>query len=626
MTKKFLLFSRTQNYWHRQGFFKYVFVLFLLGFGFRIVTIHAQSAGDISLQQRGIEQTKFEQKQIARRGDIVDRNNKILASSLLYKKVQLDPSMINDEFIPPLAMALEMPEKKLREIIEEKRAINSRYLIIKKDLELTNPILAKIKSFKNQKYKICKTLKQLQKPTLWESGMRLLGISEDKNNYLMVEKCKKRTVGQGVVLRDDERRYYPKSASMGPLIGLIDANNRGISGIENEFDHVLSGQDGIVSYQYDGNENNVFFNPETTQKLKHGENIKLTIDTDIQFHVYQAIKHSVEKHEANSGSAIVLAPNGEVLAMANYPADDPNNKSQYNPEHWRNRVLQDKVEPGSTMKPFTILIGLDQNNISGEDNELINVSKSIGHIKSDEKARKYGDAINVKLILQKSHNLGTVNISERLTKEQMYDTWRKLGFGQPLGLLPSTESSGSLKHPDDWSKADKRALSFGHGPMETNLAQLAKAYLIFANDGATLPLKLVENSAVIGEKTQVFSPQATHKMADLLDAVVSWKGSGYRARIKGYEVAGKTGTAEMVVDGSYSKKGAKRTFFTGFVPVKQPKYIMAVRLDHPKKCYTYWDPSKRNRCEGSNSAAMTFQSAMNDILNNDSSLKLVANK
>lgn len=626
MTKKFLLFSRTQNYWHRQGFFKYVFVLFLLSFGFRIVTIHAQSAGSVSLQQRGVEQTKFEQKQTARRGDIVDRNNKILASSLLYKKVQLDPSMINDEFIPPLANALEMSEKKLKNIIEEKRAINSRYLIIKKDLELTNPILAKIKSFKSQKYNICQTLKQLQKPTLLESGMRLLGIVGDKDNYQMVERCKKRSVGQGVVLRDDERRYYPKSASMGPLIGFIDVNNRGVSGIESEFDHVLSGQDGIVSYQYDGNEKNAFFNPRTIQKLRHGDSIKLTIDTDIQFHAYQAIKHSVEKHDANSGSAIVLAPNGEVLAMANYPADDPNDKTIYNPQHWRNRALQDKVEPGSTMKPFTLLLALEQGKISLNQDELIDVSKSIGHIISDKKAKRHGNAITVKKILQKSHNLGTVNISERLTKQDMHSAWQKLGFGQPLGLLPSVESPGSLKHHSKWSLADKRTLSFGHGPMETNLAQLARAYLVFANDGAILPLKLVDNTALSSHKTQVFSPEATEKIATLLDNVVSWEGSGYRARIKGYEVAGKTGTAEMVVDGSYSKKGAKRTFFTGFVPVKNPKYIMAVRLDHPKKCYTYWDPNKQDKCGGANSASMTFQHAMNDILNNDSSLKLLANK
>jgi cell division protein FtsI (penicillin-binding protein 3) len=161
--------------------------------------------------------------------------------------------------------------------------------------------------------------------------------------------------------------------------------------------------------------------------------------------------------------------------------------------------------------------------------------------------------------------------------------------------------------------------------METNLAQLARAYLVFANEGSLPPLKLIKNTPVYEENTQVFSKKATAKIADLLDAVVSWKGSGYRARIKGYNIAGKTGTAEMVVDGKYHKDGAKRTFFTGFVPVKKPKYIMAVRLDYPKKCYVYNRPDLGNSCEGSNSAAMVFKDTMEGILGNDTLIKFDLN-
>ena len=159
--------------------------------------------------------------------------------------------------------------------------------------------------------------------------------------------------------------------------------------------------------------------------------------------------------------------------------------------------------------------------------------------------------------------------------------------------------------------------------METNLAQLARAYLVFANDGAIPALRLVKGVNIDESVTQVFSKKSTQKIADILDSV-TLKGSGYRAQIKGYDVAGKTGTAEMVVNGRYNKKGAKRTFFTGFVPTKKPKYIMAVRLDHPKKCYTSWDPSVRNKCGGSNSASMVFKDAMENILTADQSIKLLA--
>ena len=425
-----------------------------------------------------------------------------------------------------------------------------------------------------------------------------------------------------MALEEDTQRYYPKSASLAPLLGRVNHGKQGVSGIEGEFEAILAGEAGVTRLSFNQDSQGSYFNPLVINKLKHGQNIELTIDANIQFHAYAAIKKSVIKHQADSGSAIVLAPNGEVLAMVNYPADNPNDKTTYNAQHYRNRVLSDKVEPGSTMKPFTMLLALDQNKITAADDELIDVTKRIGHIKPDGKYKQ----MTVKKILQKSHNLGTVNVSERIDKEDMYSTWNKLGFGRQLGLIPSIENSGSLRHFDSWGLADKRALSFGHGPMETNLAQLARAYLVFANEGSIPPLKLIKGININEEQTQVFSKSATRKIAKILDAVVSWKGSGYRARIKGYDIAGKTGTAEMVVNGQYNKKGAKRTFFTGFVPVKKPKYIMAVRLDYPKKCYTYWDPNKRNKCEGSNSAAIVFKDAMENILTSDQSIKLMAKK
>jgi cell division protein FtsI (penicillin-binding protein 3) len=387
---------------------------------------------------------------------------------------------------------------------------------------------------------------------------------------------------------------------------------------------MLAGQDGTSQLSLDQDSQGSYFNPSVVSPLKHGQDIELTIDANIQFHAYDAIKKSVEHHEADSGSAIILAPNGEILAMVNYPAADPNDKTTYNAQNYRNRVLLDKVEPGSTMKPFTMLLALDQNKITATDDELIDVTKRIGNLQSDTKARKYGDSITVKKILEKSHNLGTVNVSERLSKKDMYNTWNKLGFGQPLGLMPSIENLGSLRHFDSWALSDKRALSYGYGPMETNLAQLARAYLVFANQGAIPHLKLIKNTYSSKEMTQVFNQKSIKKIAKILDSVASKDGSGYRAVIKGYDVAGKTGTAEKIINGKYNKKGINRTFFTGFVPVEKPKYIMAILLDHPKKCYNYYYPDKLNKCGGSNSAAMIFKDAMENILTSDQSIKLLA--
>jgi len=624
MTNKYskaITLSRVQNYWYRQGVIKYFFVLFLLGFGFRIVTINQLNAGPISLQEKASLQASGHFENKARRGDILDRNGNILASSRILKRVNLDPTQVQTAFIPKLAEALIMPEQELRDAIDKKlsKQAGRKNLVIKKNLPLTDPILENIAKLKKIKLKVC-TNKQIEnKVSLLDKALISAQLKESKITYKTIKVCKNRRIS-GVRLQADTQRYYPKSASLAPLLGRVNHDKQGVSGIEGEFETILAGEAGVTELSLDQDFQGSYFNPLIVNQIEHGQNIALTIDSNIQFHAYAAIKKSVNKHQADSGSAIILAPNGEILAMVNYPADDPNDKTTYNAEHYRNRVLSDKVEPGSTMKPFTMLLALDRNKITATDDELIDVTKRIGHIRPDGKYKQ----MTVKKILQKSHNLGTVNVSERLAKEDMYSTWNKLGFGHPLGLIPSIENSGSLRHFNSWGLADKRALSFGHGPMETNLAQLARAYLVFANKGAIPPLKLIKGVNINEESTQIFSKDATHKIANLLDAVVSWKGSGYRARIKGYDIAGKTGTAEMVVNGQYNKKGAKRTFFTGFTPVKNPKYIMAVRLDYPKKCYTYYDPSIRNKCEGSNSAAMVFKDAMENILTTDQSIKLLA--
>ena len=282
-----------------------------------------------------------------------------------------------------------------------------------------------------------------------------------------------------------------------------------------------------------------------------------------------------------------------------------------------NRVFSDKTEPGSTMKPFTMLLALDKGLITATDDELIDVTSRVGNIMPD---KKYFE-MTIQQILEKSHNLGTVMVSENIENEEFYNTWKKLGFGRSLGLMPGTENPGVLKHYSSWGLADKRTLSFGYGPMNTNLAQLARAYLVFANAGAIPSLKLLKNDNSSDNLQQIFTPKSTKKIAEILDSVASNEGSGYRAVIDGYSVAGKTGTAEMVIDGNYNKKGVQRTYFVGFSPAENPKYIMAVRLDYPKKCFVSWDPTMRNRCKGSNSAAIAFQKAMERILINDPEIK-----
>jgi len=605
-------FTRVQNYWNRQALVKYSFLAIMVVFVYQAISIHSKQVNGTSLKNKASTKAEETLTENAVRGNILDRNGNILAIDLIQKRINLDPMIIQDEYIPLLAEALIMPIEELRRIIEEKRTNQRKEYIVKKNLVVTDPILENISDLKKRRIRVCKT--QLITPSinLFEKAKLLAGIDVPLKEKVEKVKCVKQVVS-GVAIQSSGFRYYPKTESIAPLLGRTNNNNIGVFGIEAEFDRYLAGVNGIKIMKDNKSNSNIYHQAEIVREPKNGENVKLTIDADIQFHVYNAIKESAEFHEADSASAIVLSPNGEILALANYPSANPNDRKSFDAEEYRNRVLADKIEPGSTMKPFTMLLALDKGAITATEDELIDVTKRIGNMRPDDKYFQ----MTIQRILEKSHNLGTITISERLENEDFYNAWKKLGFGESLGLMPSIENPGILRHFSTWGLTDKRSISFGHGPMNTNLAQLARAYLVFANDGALPALKLIEGGNIGTQKQQVFSPESTKRIAEILDSVASMEGSGYRAIIDGYDVAGKTGTAEMVIDGKYSKEGEKRTYFVGFSPVINPKYIIAVRLDYPKKCFVYWDPTLRNRCEGSNSAAMTFKVAMERILIND---------
>mgnify|MGYP000574220500 FL=1 len=605
--------KRVQNYWNRQALVKICFIAIVFIFIYRAFSISDIKANDVSLKIKASNKAEHTIKENSIRGNILDRKGNILAINLIHKKINLDPMIIQDEYIEALAEALMIPIEEFRDAIENKRANNRKYYIARKNLKVTDPILKNIARLKQKKQwlNVCETKLIAPSNNLIDKAKLLIGIEPELKEKIEKKSCDDKIIA-GVAIESNGFRYYPKKDSIAPLLGKTNIENVGVFGIEAEYDQYLAGTNGFKKIKDNKSSSNIYYETEIIKEFENGTDINLTIDADIQFHVFNAIKEQAEFHEADSASAIVLSPNGEILALANYPSTNPNNHQNYSADDYRNRVLSDKTEPGSTMKPFTMLLALDKGVISATDDELIDVTERVGKILPDN---KYFE-MTVQLILEKSHNLGTIVVSERLENEDFYNSWNKLGFGKSLGLMPSVENPGQLRHYSKWGLSDKRSLSFGHGPMTTNLAQLARAYLIFANNGALPSLKLIKNT-YDDQMQQVFTPESTRRIAEILDSVVSMKGSGYRAVIDGYEIAGKTGTAEMVIDGKYSKDGAKRTYFVGFSPVINPKYIMAVRLDYPKKCFVSWDPTLRNRCEGSNSAAMAFKKAMERILIND---------
>ncbi len=607
--------ARVQGYRNRQALVKICFILIVLIFTYRAFSVSEIQANDISLKTKASKNSEFTLVEKSMRGNILDRNDNLLAINLIHKKINLDPMIIQDEYIDLLAEALEIPFQDFRDQIANKKANKRKYFIVKDKLKVNDPILKKISELKKMRSKVC--FKEVKVPslTLVDKAKKVIGMKPTIKESIEVNECSRQKIA-GVAIESSGFRYYPKKDSIAPLIGKINSENIGVFGVEAEYDRYLAGVNGIKRIADNKNNSNIYYDAETIKKFEKGENLTLTIDSDIQFHVFNAIKEQAEFHEADSAAAIVLSPNGEILALANYPSTNPNNLESYSADDYRNRVFSDKTEPGSTMKPFTMLLALDKGIITATDDELIDVTKRVANIKPDNKFFQ----MTIQRILEKSHNLGTVMVAENIENEDFYNTWEKLGFGKSLGVMPGAENQGELRHYSNWRDSDKRSLSFGHGPMTTNLAQLARAYLVFANEGSIPSLKLIKTENYNDSLEQVFTPESTKRISEILDSVASDNGSGYRAVIDGYSIAGKTGTAEMVIDGKYSKDGAKRTYFVGYSPADKPKYIMAVRLDHPKKCFVSWDPTLRNRCEGSNSASMAFQKAMQRILINDSEI------
>ena len=607
--------ARVQGYRNRQALVKVCFTLIVLIFTYRAFTVSDIQANDITLKTKASKNSEFSLVDKSMRGNILDRNDNLLAINLIHKKINLDPMIIQDEYIDLLADALEIPIQDFRDQIDNKRAKNRKYFIVKDKLKVNDPILKSISELKKKRSKVCFNEVKIPSLSLVDKAKKVIGMKPTTRESIEVIKCSRQKIA-GVAIESSGFRYYPKKDSIAPLIGKLNSENIGVFGVEAEYDRYLAGVNGVKRIADNKDNSNIYYDAEIIKNFEAGENLALTIDSDIQFHVFNAIKEQAEFHEADSAAAIVLSPNGEILALANYPSTDPNDLESFSADDYRNRVLSDKTEPGSTMKPFTMLLALDKGIITATDDELIDVTKRVANIKPDDKFFQ----MTIQRILEKSHNLGTVMVAENIENEDFYNTWEKLGFGRSLGIMPGAENQGELRHFSSWRESDKRSLSFGHGPMTTNLAQLARAYLIFANEGAIPSLKLIKAENNNESFEQVFTPESTKRISEILDSVASDNGSGYRAVIDGYSVAGKTGTAEMVIDGQYSKDGAKRTYFVGYSPAEKPKYIMAVRLDYPKKCFVSWDPTLRNRCEGSNSASMAFQKAMQRILINDSEI------
>jgi cell division protein FtsI (penicillin-binding protein 3) len=381
----------------------------------------------------------------------------------------------------------------------------------------------------------------------------------------------------GVYLMREYRRYYPAGEVAGHILGFTSVDDEGQEGLELAFDHWLAGEDGakrVIQDRY----GKIVQNVEEIRAMRPGRNLVLSVDLRIQYLAYRELKAAIRDQRAKSGSVIVLdVATGEVLAMVNQPAYNPNDRDQLKAKTYRNRAVTDIVEPGSSIKPFVVAAGL----ASGRFNERSIIDTNPGFIKVGAKLLEDPHnlgAIGLSTILSKSSNVGMTKMALSLEPAQMYETLASLGFGQVTTSGYPGESAGLLPHYSHWRPVGISSMSRGYGLSITPL-QLAHAYATVAADGVSRPISFlrVEN-APAGERA--LDPGVSRMLIHLLEAVVAPDGGGKLASIPGYSVAGKTGTAWKATAGGYATD-RYLAVFGGIAPASAPRLAAVVIIDEP---------------------------------------------
>lgn len=382
----------------------------------------------------------------------------------------------------------------------------------------------------------------------------------------------------GVYLQREYRRYYPAGSVTGHIVGFTDIDDRGQEGLELVFEPLLHATPGRTRVLKDRS-GNIVESLESVSLPVPGEDLVVSIDRRVQYLAYRELKAAVRKNRARAGSAIVLdAHTGEILAMVNEPGFNPNNRSNLRSQLFRNRAVTDVLEPGSTLKPFTVAAALE----SGRFYPGSKIDTSPGTIKIGYKMIKdthnYG-MLTVAGILKKSSNVGSAKIALAMDKERLWRTLTDSGFGQLTGSLLPGESAGIVHPYSRWVRIDHASLSYGYGISVTPI-QLARAYTVFANDGVLMPVSILrQRQPVKGQR--VLTAQSAIWVRKMLQGAVDVAGTGAAAQIRNYSIAGKTGTVHKVVYGEYSDDNYV-ALFAGMAPAKNPRLIMVVTIDDPK--------------------------------------------
>ncbi|MBU0620270.1 MAG: penicillin-binding protein 2 [Gammaproteobacteria bacterium] len=403
----------------------------------------------------------------------------------------------------------------------------------------------------------------------------------------------------GISLQREYRRYYPGGEVTSHLIGFTDLDDNGQEGIELSMQNLLGGKSGSQQVIKD-RRGFIVEDVASLRAPKAGSDIALSIDSRIQSVAFREIKQAVENNRAKAGSIVVLdAKTGEVLALANWPSFNPNNREKPSTALIRNRTVTDLFEPGSTMKPFTVAAALETGKV--RPGTVIDTSGGVLMLNG----RKIHDthperALTVAQVIQKSSNVGTAKIALGMSPEVFWRSLSDNGFGSQTGCEFPGEAAGKLRDYRKWRPIEQATMSYGNG-ISVNLLQLARAYTVFANDGELMPVTLLKQQTP-ASGVRVYSEDTARKVRDMLEMVVRPGGTAPLAQITGYRVAGKTGTAHKLENGKYVDRYVSS--FIGMAPASDPQLIVAVMIDEPGGTLYY----------GGQVAAPTFGNVMGSAL------------
>ncbi len=490
--------------------------------------VYLQGFSDEFLQMQGKSRYEKTIELPATRGKIMDRHGQVLASSVPVRAIWAIPKDVlksPPETLRKLAKLLEMSETELRKKLDSPRT----FVYLKRQVEMD-------------------VVKEIQ-------ALKVTGIDT----------------------RPEYKRFYPQGEVMTHIVGFTNVEDKGQESMELAQQKSLVGTTGARRVIRD-RLNRIVEDVGMLQQPQDGKDLTLSVDSKLQYLAYSHIKDAVEKFKAKAGAAVVLdVHTGEVLALANWPTYNPNDRRKLTGEQLRNRVITDTFEPGSTLKPLTVALALDTRRVR----PATVYQTAPGHMVIGDRTIHDShpkDLLTVSQIIQKSSNVGMAKIALPIPAQEMWEIFTKSGFGQAPKFGFPGAVAGRVRPYKSWRPIEQANMAFGQG-ISVSLLQLARSYMIFARDGDMIPLSFQKvTEPPVGQP--VISAQTAREMRVMLESVVGPEGTASKAQVAGYRVGGKTGTAQKVINGRYSHTKYVANF-VGIAPMSNPRFVIAVMVDEP---------------------------------------------